>query len=194
MAAPCFNSTLSSPINGTCANQAVGFENEALLIPLQYINRATMVYDASYPIVSTFAMSTTGKVKSVTVPGNMSFKDLKIDLKMGTFQMTGESSIIIPILDNSPAAAKQVAELANGGYCLCLKVKGYSAAAKNKYMLLGLERGIEFNAGTFQSDTRENHGWRITMKEMEASQPVCYFWDTDGETDSDTWFNTSIRA
>ena len=191
MAAPCFTGTLSSAINASCVTQVAGIEKDAILIPMSKITLKSVTYDQSLPIISALPLTEPAQGFKITVPGDNPFKDYKIDGKMGQFVQMFESAFAFPILENSPATAKQVMELGNDKYVAIVKFKGYDAAKKNKYGIIGMGRGLSFNTGTFQTDTADNHGWRIALKETDATIPVYFLWDTN-ETTTDALFESLL--
>ena len=186
MARPCITSKLSSAINsgGTC--QLVGFEEEAVLIPLSYITKSTLAFESGELVCTVMAKSSPGF--KVTIKGDLPFKDTKTDGKMGTYQQMFDNDFMFAILENSPAASKQIKELGNDHYVAVLQAKSYDAAKKNKYIIVGLNRGLYLSAATFANDSQENFGWRVTMKEVEGLNPMYYFWPSGGESAADSWF------
>ena len=163
----------------------VGFEEEAVLIPLSYITKSTLAFDSGTFVCNTLDHTSPGF--KVTIKGDLPFKDTKTTGTMGTYQQMFEQDFAFAILENSPAAAKQIAELGNDHYVAVLQAKSYDAAKKNKYLIVGLNRGLYFNAANLANDSQENFGWRVTMKEMEGINPMYFYWKTD-EATSDSWF------
>lgn len=189
MPAPCIATQLDSSINGGCSSQLAGFESTAVLIPASLINRATLAYDSGTFIVNTLAL-TSGAGVEVTVTGDMPYSETVINGTQGAFVQLFESVFAFPILENSPAAAKQVAQLGVGEYVAVLKAKGYDPAKKNKYMIIGLNRGLRFRTANFSAASQDEFGWRIELAEADGITPVHFFWAAGGEGASDTWFSS----
>lgn len=181
----CITTALSSAVGG-CA-QVVGFEEIAKILPQSIVDRAGITYESGELIVNNLDLLGGAKGKTITVKGDLPYKETAIAGTMGAYVQLFESTLTFPILENSPASAKQVMELGNDHYLVVLQCKDYTAAKKNKYMIMGINRGLMFNTGNLANDSQENGGWRITLKEMEGLVPVCFYWDTD-ETASDLWF------
>jgi hypothetical protein len=187
MARPCISSTLGTAINSGCVSQTVGIENDSVLIAQSLINKATLAFESDSVICTTFALIGAANGSKVTVKGDMPYKDTKVDGKMGTYVQLFDSSFMFPILENSPATAKQVMQLGNDKYVAVVQFKGYDAAKKNKYGIIGLNRGLQFETSNLAFDTQENFGYKIALKETEGLVPLYFFWDTD-EATTDLWF------
>lgn len=180
MPAPCIKTTLSSNLGGGCP-QVVGVEKDATLLAHSSLNRAALTYDAGNPFIVT-ELTKTAVGRKVTVEGDMPFSDMAVNGTMGTFVQLFESTFGFPILENSPAAAKQIAELSNDHYLAIVQFKGYDAAKKNKYGIIGLQKGLMFSAGNMANDSQENFGWRVVLTETEGLHPMFFLWKTDEAT------------
>lgn len=186
MSRPCFSSTLDTPINSGCINQAVGIESDSVLIAKSLIDKTTLVFEADSVVVSTLEL-TSGVGTKVTVKGDMPYSDTTVAGTMGTYVQLFESTFQFPILENSPASAKQVMQLGNDKYLAVVQFKGYDPAKKNKYGIIGLNRGLQFETSTLAFDTQDTFGYKIALKETGGLVPLFFFWDTD-EATTDLWF------
>lgn len=189
MARPCISTSLGSAIGG-CA-QTVGVEKNAVLLAHSSITKSSITYESGTVIVT--ALTKTAVGRKVTVTGDMPYSDTVVNGTMGTYVQLFESTFAFPILENSPAAVKQLMELGNDHYLAVVQFKGYDAAKKNKYGLIGLNKGLFFAAGNFANDTQENFGWRVSLTETEGLVPMCFFWVTD-EATTDAWFAGLLTA
>jgi len=188
MSRPCISSTLDAPINSGCINQVVGIEADAILISRKLINKATLAFDADSVVCNTLAL-TSGHGQKVTVNGDMPYKDTKVDGKMGTYIQLFDSSFGFPILENSPASARQVLQLGQDKYLAVVQFKGYDPTKKNKYGIIGLNRGLQFETANLVFDTQENFGYKVTLKETEGLVPLFFYWPTaNTEAAADAWF------
>mgnify|MGYP006989321092 CR=1 FL=1 len=184
MSAPCISTALDSAINGTCTSQTIGIEKEAILIPMSLIDKSTLAYDSGTVIVNTFELLSGNGVK-VTVNGDMPFKEFKIDGSMGDYVQLFETAFGFPILDNSPAASKQIMQLGNDRYVAIVTFVGYEAAKKNKYGIIGLNRGLVFETSATAYDNAENPGTQIMLKETAGRVHLHYLWASAGEAATD---------
>lgn len=190
MAAPCITSKLSTPVNGACSSQLAGVESTAVLIPLSIINKLSLAYDSDSVIVNTLALLSGTGVK-ITVTGDMPYSDMAVNGTMGTFVQLFESVFAFPILQNSPATARQVMQLGNDKYVAVVQFKGYTPAAKNKYGIIGLNRGLQFRTGNFSNASQDDFGWRIELAETDGIVPLHFYWPTNNtESAADSWFNS----
>ena len=187
MAAPCISSKISTPINGACSSQLAGVEEQAVLIPMSVIVKSSIAFDADSVIVNALTLSGGLGVK-VTVKGDMPYSDMAVNGTMGTYVQLFESVFAFPILENSPATAKQVMQLGNDKYVAVVRFKGYSPAAKNKYGIIGLNRGLQFRTGNFSNASQDEFGWRIEMAEVDGIVPLHFYWPAAGEATADSWF------
>jgi hypothetical protein len=189
MPAPCISTQLATAINSGCVSQLVGFENELLLIPVSLITKSSITYESGELVVTALTL-TSGNAIPVTMPGDMPFSESAINGTMGANIALFESMLKFKILENSPASAKQITQLTNGEYVAAMKLKGFTAAKKNKYMLVGLNRGLRFRIGNLLNTTQDEFGWDVELAEMEGIIPVHFFWPaTGGESAADAWYN-----
>lgn len=188
MPAPCFTSQIATAINSGCSTQVVGVEEKAVILPLSLINKATLAYDADSLIVNTLAL-TTGTGVAVNVRGDMPFSDMTFEgEKLPNGQIKFDKTAIFRILGNNPAISKQVMQLGVGKYAMVFQMKGYAAADKNKYMIVGLDRGLSLTTASYSQASQDEFGWNITLVEPEALTSSQWFWPAAGEAAADSWF------
>lgn len=182
MDAPCFSDKLNTAINGSCSDQVVGVENEGVIVARSFINKATMAFVAGSLVVDTFALAGADKGYKITQNGDMPFKATKVEGTRGDFIFKFDSTVGFTIHGNSPAISKQVVQLANEQYYLILQNKSYSAADKNKYMLLAPLKGLSMSKASFAMETQDAYGWAVEMMEKESLIPMGFIWKTDEAT------------
>ena len=183
MAQPCFTDKLSTAINSGCQDQTVGVEREGVLVARSYINKTTLAYDANSVVVNTFALSNAlNKGYKVTENAEMPFKATKVEGERGDYLLKFNSTAGFLITGNSPDKVKQVMQLSNDEYYLILQNKSYTAAEKNKYMLLAPSKGLTTTKAAFSMESQDAFGWAIDMMEKEALLPVAFIWKTDEAT------------
>jgi hypothetical protein len=182
MAQPCFTDKLNSAINSGCQNQTVGVERDGILVARQFINEATLAYDSGSVVINTFALVGADKGYKVTQNAEMPFKAVKIEGERGEYVLKFNSTAGFLILGNSPDKVKQVMQLGNDEYYLILQNKSYTAAEKNKYMLLAPSKGLTTTKAAFAMENQDAFGWTIEMMEKEALLPVAFIWKTDEAT------------
>lgn len=193
MPAPCIITALGTPVNGVCSSQLAGVEAVSVLIPVSRINRTTLAYDNDSVIVNTLAL-TSGTGAKITVSGDMPYSDMAINGTMGTYIQLFESIFAFPILGNSPQTAKQVTQLGNDHYVAVVQFKGWSAANKNKYGIIGLNRGLKFRTGNWTNTSQDEFGWKIELAEADGIVPLHFYWPTAGEAAADAWFAGLLPA
>ena len=182
MAQPCFTDKLNSAINSGCQNQTVGVERDGILVARQFIDESTLAYDAGTVVVNTFELVGVNKGYKVTQNAEMPFKAVKIEGERGEYVLKFNSTAGFLILGNSPDKVKQVMQLGNDEYYLILQNKSYTAAEKNKYMLLAPSKGLTTTKAAFAMENQDAFGWTIEMMEKEALLPVAFIWKTDEAT------------
>lgn len=178
---------LNTPINDGCSTQTAGFEQVAVIIPRSIIQMSSITKDTDNALIIKTLTLSGGTGQKVIVKGDIPYKDTKIEGKMGAYVQMFDASVILPITENTPASAKQVMQLANDKYVMVLQALNYDPAKKNKYFILGLTGGLSFQTGNFATDTQDNFGWKVELKEKESAIPAHFFWGTD-EAASDAWF------
>jgi hypothetical protein len=182
MPAPCISTVLNTAVNNDCVDQLIGFEKDAVLVPLSVVDKADITFESDTVIMTELTLVGAGKGQKITVVGDLPYSETNISGTQGAFIQLFESTFAFPILENSPAAAKQVMQLGNDHYLAILTLKGYTAAKKNKYMVVGLNRGLHFATGNLANTSQDEAGWRIELKEMEGVVPVHFLWKTDEAT------------
>jgi hypothetical protein len=193
MPAPCISTVLGSPINSACVSQIVGVEKDAILVPASLIDRATLAFDSGTVIVNTFELIS-GNGQKVTVKGDLPYKETVINGTQGEYVQLYESTFAFPILENSPDAAKQLMQLGNDHYVAIVQFKGYTAAKKNKYGIIGLNRGLHFATANLSMESQDAFGWKVELKEMEGLVPIHFLWAAAGETATDAIFAGLLPA
>jgi len=182
MAQPCFTDKLNSAINSGCQNQTVGVERDGVLVARQFIDESTLAYDAGTVVINTFELVGADKGYKVTQNAEMPFKATKIEGERGEYALKFNSTAGFLIMGNSPDKVKQVMQLGNDEYYLILQNKSYTAAEKNKYMLLAPSKGLTTTKAAFAMENQDAFGWTIEMMEKEALLPVAFIWKTDEAT------------
>ena len=187
MPAPCISSTLNTAVNSGCSSQLAGVESTAILIPMSLIDKSSLAFDADSVIVNAMSLIGAGVGVEVTVKGDMPYSDMAINGTMGTYVQLFESVFAFPILENSPATARQVMQLGNDKYVAVVQFKGFDATKKNKYGIIGLNRGLQFRTGNFSNASQDEFGWRIELAETDGLVPLHFYWSTS-ESTSDSWY------
>ena len=183
MGAPCISTLLSTGINSAgCDNQVVGVEKRAIIIPRSYVDLDSIAYDSGTVIINTFELAGASTGVALFENAEMPFKMTKVDGERGEYNMKFNSTFGFKILGNSPAKVKQVIELCNDSYFVILQAKSYSAADKNKYILLAPTKSLDVTTVAFSMENQDGFGWVITMMEKEAVLPLAFIWDTDETT------------
>ena len=186
MALPCFTDKLNTAINSGCENQTVGVEKDAIILPVSYVNKATLAYASGTVIANVFALVTPGTGGHyVTQNSEMPFKATKIEGERGEFMLKFNTTFGFTIHGNTPAKVAQVQQLQNDEHFVILKNKNYTAAAKDKYMLLAPSKGMTTTKVAFSMENQDAYGWAIEMIEKEALLPVAFIWADAGESATD---------
>ena len=186
MTQPCFTDKLSTAINSGCQNQTVGVEKRAIVIPRSLVNNAAIAFDSGTVVINTFGLTTPGTGgEYVTDYGEMPFKATKVDGEKGEYKMKFLSTFGFIIMGNSPDKVKQVMQLQNDEHYVILQNISYSAAEKNKYMLLAPTKGMTTRKAAFSMENQDAYGWAIEMIEDGALLPVSFIWASSGEAATD---------
>lgn len=186
----CFEGNLNTEINGGCSNQVYGAEKVSVLIPNTIIDKSTLAVEADTVIIKTLELLGASLGVKVQEKGDNPYKDLTIESTKGAYVMLTDTTSPFKILEVSPATVKQMMQLSNGGYTQVLQMVGYDWAKKNKYMVIGLNRGLRFETGSFSMASQDDFGLKITMMEKEGLVPVYFYSPADGlEATADAWFN-----
>lgn len=186
MGAPCISSLLSAGINSAgCDNQVVGVEKTAIIIPRSYVDLDSIAYDSGTVIINTFELAGASTGVALKESAELPFKMTKIEGERGEYNFKFNTTFGFKILGNSPAKVKQVIELTNDDYFVILQAKSYSAADKNKYILLAPTKSLTTTNAAFSMESQDAFGWVITMAEKEAVLPVAFIWLAGGEAATD---------
>ena len=68
-------------------------------------------------------------------------------------------------------------QLGNDKYVAVVQFKGYNATKKNKYGIIGLNRGLQFRTGNFSNASQDEFGWRIELAETDGLVPLHFYWE-----------------
>ena len=185
METPCFSDKLNSAINGVCNDQVVGVENEGIIIARSFIDKSTIAFDSGSLVINTFELAGADKGYKITQNGDMPFKAVKVEGTRGDYIFKFDSTVGFMIHGNSPAISKQVSQLAIEQYYLILQNKGYTAADKNKYMLLAPLKGLSMTKASFAMENQDTYGWNVEMMEKESLIPMGFIWAAGGEAATD---------
>lgn len=182
MSQPCFTDKLTTAINSGCQNQTVGVERDAIYVPRTYVDVEAITYEASSVIIDNITLLGASHGYKISENKDMPFKGTKIDGERGEFLMKFATTFQFLILGNSPAKVAQLMQLANDEGFIILQNKSYSAAEKNKYMLLAPSKGLTLKKGSFSMEGQDTFGWAVEMGETDALIPVAFIWKTDEAT------------
>lgn len=126
------------------------------------------------------SIASSGEAYDIIVPGSTPFSGLQQNMNVGTYMADFGVDIPIVILNNNPAIAQVVTNLANGEYVMVLENNdgGGGDANDGKYQVYGWEIGLRASAAT-REPYGDNPGWTVTMHE-EGAGSAGIFLSEDG--------------